>query len=272
MIRSALTVEHIMPQKWQDNWPIPEARRFSDPNLDPHVAALIRAREASVNVLGNLTLITQALNSTVSNGPFSVKMPALKASTALALNRELHDYEDWDEDTIQERGASLLETAKSIWAAPRRAEMPGAGITASSRWSTDREAGSGNTHVRSFWGRYAELGPEARDGPAVGAAVRWRPVPEAGIVVSRFVSGGERVGIFIRGPRGRDYGEEAERLEPFRSDLESALGVPAGNERYPYEKHGPSISHDSSSWDSAARWLIAETDHYVRTVSRIVSK
>ncbi|MBN3556640.1 DUF1524 domain-containing protein, partial [Sphingomonas yabuuchiae] len=33
--RSALTVEHIMPQKWQANWQIPEAEGLSEADLDP---------------------------------------------------------------------------------------------------------------------------------------------------------------------------------------------------------------------------------------------
>lgn len=269
-IRSALTVEHIMPQKWQDNWQIAGAEGLSDSDFNSHVASQVRARQASVNVLGNLTLLTQGLNSTVSNGPFSIKMPALKANTALALNRELHAYADWDEDTIRDRGASLFETAKSIWAAPDRDEIPGAGLTSSADWSSERVAGSGSIRARAFWKRYIQLDPATQGDSAIGGAVRWRAVPDVGIVVSRFVSGGERVGIFIRGPRGRDYGEEARRLEPFGEELASALGVPAGSERYLYEKQGPSITDDPASWDNAARWLMAETDHYVRTVSRLV--
>jgi len=64
-----------MPQKWQANWPVTGADGAGDADFDPHIASMVRARQSAINVLGNLTLITQALNSTVSNGPFSVKMP-----------------------------------------------------------------------------------------------------------------------------------------------------------------------------------------------------
>ncbi|GAA3256135.1 hypothetical protein GCM10020258_15270 [Sphingomonas yabuuchiae] len=269
-IRSALTVEHIMPQKWQANWQIPEAEGLSEADLDPHIASQVRARQASINVLGNLTLITQALNSTVSNGPFSLKMPALRANTALALNRELNSYVEWNEDTIQERGASLFETAKTIWTAPARVETQGAGDASAPKWSSDTVAGAGTMRARAFWERYVQLDPATQADHAVGGSVRWRAVPDVRSVVSRFISGGERVGIFIRGPRKRDYSEEARRLEPFRGQLEAALGVPPGSDRYLYEKHGPSITDDPASWDVAARWLIAETDRYVSTVSQVV--
>jgi len=269
-IRSALTVEHIMPQKWQANWPVQGANDVSDADLDPQIARMVRARQSAINVLGNLTLITQALNSTVSNGPFSVKMPALKANTALALNRELHDFGHWDEDTIQERGSSLFETAQSIWASPRRAEIPGAGTNAMASWSVGPEVISGSARAVAFWERYIELDPATEADASVRGTVRWRAVSDARIVVSRYVSGGERIGLFLRGPRGRDYGEEARRLEPFGQDLEAVLGVPAGMERYQYDKVGPMITDDPTSWDEAAVWLIAETERYVSAVKAIL--
>ena len=127
LIRSALTLEHIMPQKWQATWPLPGMEGLTEQEYAPELVALIRARNASINVLGNLTLITQALNSTVSNGPFTVKVPAIKANAALALNRELGMFDRWDESTIYERGEALFEVARDIWAPPERAEITGAG-------------------------------------------------------------------------------------------------------------------------------------------------
>ena len=68
--------------------------------------------------MGNLTLLTQTLNSTVSHGPFDVKIPALKAQSALELNRELHGFKKWDEASIDARGSSLFGVAKEIWGRP----------------------------------------------------------------------------------------------------------------------------------------------------------
>lgn len=135
VIRSALTIEHIMPQKWQASWPIPEMIGLSEDQYSPALVNQIRAREAAVNVIGNLTLLTQALNSTISNGPLSDKLAAIKANTALALNREIHEFETWDEATIAERGATLFEVAAELWAAPKRAEIPGLGTAERSTWT-----------------------------------------------------------------------------------------------------------------------------------------
>ena len=56
------------------------------------------------------------------NAHFSVNMPAVRAFTALALNRELSEFELWDESTIRRRGAALFELARTIWSAPKRAQ------------------------------------------------------------------------------------------------------------------------------------------------------
>lgn len=119
-IKSALTIEHIMPQKWRTNWPIPGFDYLDDDDADPdHVAQKVQ-RDGVVDNLGNLTLLTGPLNSSISNGPYSVKMPAVRAHSSLALNRELADYDDWDEETISARGMALFGNAKKIWVAPTR--------------------------------------------------------------------------------------------------------------------------------------------------------
>ena len=56
-------------------------------------------RTQAINKLGNLTLLTHALNSTVSNGPFSVKLPARARPCQLTLNRELNAFDHWNEET-----------------------------------------------------------------------------------------------------------------------------------------------------------------------------
>jgi hypothetical protein len=136
VIISALTIEHIMPQKWQPAWQLPGMDGLNEQEYGPELSDQIRARNRAVNVLGNLTLMTQALNSTVSNGPFTVKVPAIKANTALALNRELAAVNHWDETAIQERGEALFDVARDIWAPPQRAEIKEAGKDFAGEWAT----------------------------------------------------------------------------------------------------------------------------------------
>lgn len=55
--RANYAIEHIMPQAWVKNWPLPANGSEAD-------------RDAHIHRLGNLTLLTKKLNSAVSNGPW----------------------------------------------------------------------------------------------------------------------------------------------------------------------------------------------------------
>lgn len=121
-IKSDLTIEHIMPQKWQENWPVPGFDHVPDDELNSDRFTRELEREQSINKMGNLTLLTHKLNAKVSNGAFSVKLPAVRAHAALTLNRELHAYTEWNEETIKERGENLFRTAVDIWRGPMSKE------------------------------------------------------------------------------------------------------------------------------------------------------
>ena len=106
---SVYTLEHLMPQKWMTNWPLPED---GDANRRIHL----------VRTLGNCTMITQALNSTISNDCWKVKLEGknnkggLKsyANGLLTLDYVLNlDY--WNEIKIEERSKLLAEMACAVW-------------------------------------------------------------------------------------------------------------------------------------------------------------
>lgn len=122
-IKSALTIEHIMPQKWQETWPLPgyeEADSIDD--FDMEYRSMMLRRNKVVNTIGNLTLLTQKLNSSVSNGPYATKMPAIRAHSSLALNRDLNEWSHWGEGTIEQRAEVLFKAARRVWIAPIRQE------------------------------------------------------------------------------------------------------------------------------------------------------
>jgi hypothetical protein len=60
-----LTVEHLLPRRWRQHWPLPE-------NAPADAAG---RRDQLLHTLGNLTLLTKKLNTSVSNGPWDKKMP-----------------------------------------------------------------------------------------------------------------------------------------------------------------------------------------------------
>lgn len=117
-IKSALSIEHIMPQKWQQHWPITgfEHDDPDEPSLEK--IELENKRSSHIHKIGNLTLLTQPLNSKLKNASYSVRMPEVKAHSSLALNRELQVFDSWDEAEIQQRSMVLYERAKKIWVAP----------------------------------------------------------------------------------------------------------------------------------------------------------
>jgi hypothetical protein len=65
--------------------------------------------------LGNLTILTQGLNSSVSNSQWSVKKPELLKHSLLPINQQLHDATTWDETAIAQRGDALFARALKVW-------------------------------------------------------------------------------------------------------------------------------------------------------------
>ncbi len=56
-----MEVEHVMPQTWKTYW-------NPAPGLTPEAEA---ARERAINTIGNLTLVNQKLNASLSNRPWT---------------------------------------------------------------------------------------------------------------------------------------------------------------------------------------------------------
>lgn len=100
-----LTIEHLMPQVWQINWPLPNGAG----------AEAEAVRERMVHNIGNLTLLTNSLNPSVSNGAWSQKLPAVLEHSGLNLNRKLQKETQWDEDRIKTRSLALFDVACRIW-------------------------------------------------------------------------------------------------------------------------------------------------------------
>jgi hypothetical protein len=122
-----LTVEHVLPQSWSAAWPLQDGSSVSSSEMtaalyvvgedDSRIGKIARRNRLKESI-GNLTLLTQPLNSTVSNGPFATKRIALNDHSLLVLNREITSHETWDEDGIVKRSADLFESALKLWMLP----------------------------------------------------------------------------------------------------------------------------------------------------------
>ena len=111
--RGKLAIEHVMPRKWQTNWPLKNGDQDET------------GRDALIQTLGNLTLLTGRLNSKVSNGSWlgdGGKREGIKGHDVLFLNRKVLTIADrrdgWSEDAIRERTQELIEAIIEIWPVP----------------------------------------------------------------------------------------------------------------------------------------------------------
>ena len=99
-----LTVEHVMPEKWQQNWQLPPDQDEND-------------RERAIKFIGNLTLTTAKLNTKLSNNPWDEKRMTLDNHSSLFLNKQfLKDAPDvWDEAAIEARSSELAKIIMKIF-------------------------------------------------------------------------------------------------------------------------------------------------------------
>lgn len=110
-VPSDLTIEHIMPRGWRGVWPRPE------PGMGPEGPE--ERRDRLLNSLGNLTLVTQPLNSALSNGPWADKRKGMSRHSTLFLNKDLLEHssadDQWDEEAIHARAARLHGAFVNAW-------------------------------------------------------------------------------------------------------------------------------------------------------------
>ena len=105
--RRGYPIEHILPQKWAEHWPVGDTEAKE-------------VRDEHVHRLGNLTLLTRSLNSKVSNGPWASKREALQAHDTLLLNSRLLSKLDgaWDEAGIDARANAMVKVLLATWPVP----------------------------------------------------------------------------------------------------------------------------------------------------------
>lgn len=106
--RYACSIEHIMPQEWRKNW--------SGDEFDENG----NSKDDLVHQLGNLVLVTQALNSKLSNGPWKEKKEALAEHATLLTVRDVVDRHplEWTSGDIRERTSSQIDALLEIWKVP----------------------------------------------------------------------------------------------------------------------------------------------------------
>lgn len=99
-----LQIEHIMPQDWEDHWPALSPDRNEE-------------RVVAINSLGNLTLVHPSFNASLSNKSWNDKRTEFIKHENLFINSNLLDctLNDWNEQTIQDRGRKMAKIICEIW-------------------------------------------------------------------------------------------------------------------------------------------------------------
>ena len=109
-----LTIEHLMPTGWRkEEWPLPEG-------VDTDAATY--ERNTLIHSIGNLTLATQKLNSSMSNAPWKSKRDELQGHSVLLLNNELLTRPTWNEEAIRSRSRRVAELVSARWPGPTSEE------------------------------------------------------------------------------------------------------------------------------------------------------
>ncbi len=113
--RGKHAIEHVMPRKWVSHWPLGGGATEGE-------------RDQLIHTLGNLTLITGRLNSTLSNAAWDGsegKQATLTKHDTLFLNRDIwKSVTSWTEDTIRARTRELIDHISAIWPVPPGHKSP----------------------------------------------------------------------------------------------------------------------------------------------------
>lgn len=104
------SLEHLMPKKWANNW-------GSLPTQDD-----IINRNRKLLTLGNLTIITQSLNSSIRDSDWKTKKEGkgdkgglIEYASGLETMTKYLANDIWDESKIEERAEDLFKIAEKAW-------------------------------------------------------------------------------------------------------------------------------------------------------------
>lgn len=124
-LKYSYTLEHIMPQKWEEFWTeLPEKKNSDGSTMTAEESK--KDRYEKVYWIGNMTLLTSSLNPALRNYDFKRKMEGegrkkgIRAYSAMSITKDIvSDYEKgdktWDESKIINRTMSLEDEINSIW-------------------------------------------------------------------------------------------------------------------------------------------------------------
>ena len=125
-LKYAYSLEHIMPQKWEEYWKnIPQKTNLDGSTMTEQEAK--RDRTNKIYWIGNMTLLTSSLNSALRNYVFEKKMngegrkKGIRAYATLSITKDdivepyVQGEKNWNEDKIIKRTNKLEKEIMEIW-------------------------------------------------------------------------------------------------------------------------------------------------------------
>lgn len=126
-LKYSYSLEHIMPQSWEDNWGIDKIQVVTvdteTPITDEEAAKEIR--RSAIYEIGNMTILNRKLNSSLSNKPMKEKLDGkgrtkgMRVYASLDVAQEViktfDDNARWNEKIIRDRTNKLYSEFLKLW-------------------------------------------------------------------------------------------------------------------------------------------------------------
>ena len=120
------SLEHVLPQKWEQHWSaIPVKNKEGETLIDQNLAK--RERDAALAQIGNMTLLTSSLNSSLKNYSYLIKLKGDGRKKGISSYADLSITKDdivdafdgvnktWDEVAIRARTQALGVECLQVW-------------------------------------------------------------------------------------------------------------------------------------------------------------
>ena len=98
------TLEHLMPQTWQENW--------SNVGKNDEIA------KGLIYQIGNMTLLKSKLNTAIQNNNWDKKREEIQKHAMLKITQEVIKNRVWNKSKIEERSEKIFNDFLEIWQNP----------------------------------------------------------------------------------------------------------------------------------------------------------
>ena len=98
------TLEHLMPQTWQENW--------------SNVGKNDETAKGLIYQIGNMTLLKSKLNTAIQNNNWDKKREEIQKHAMLKITQEVTKNRVWNKSKIEERSEKIFNDFLKIWQNP----------------------------------------------------------------------------------------------------------------------------------------------------------